>query len=201
MASMEKEQASSGLQRVIALSEEVKAVAEVSRRLGLEAINAMLVARRAGDSVRGFGVVSTELRQFSAALESQMQILLVDIARLVHGVAGLAREDRMCRQLGLAGRACGDCASLKPALARVEGAAAAAADASRQDWDRVQLGIRRSIRLCDTGRALARGARIEAVYGAAMAGELGQAGQAIERSIERIRDRLLVGVAITETMQ
>ena len=47
MASMEKEQASSGLQRVIALSEEVKAVAEVSRRLGLEAINAMLVARTA----------------------------------------------------------------------------------------------------------------------------------------------------------
>lgn len=190
----------SDLRRVIALSEEVKAVADVSRGLCLEAINAMLVSRRAGDGVKGFGVVSTELRRYSADLETLMRGLVADIATLVHSVANLSREDNLHRQLARAHAACGDCAGMARAMARVELAARRAAEANARDWRKVLAGIERSVRLCDTGRALARGAKIEAVYGGGMSGDLTQAGLAIERTIDKIRDRLLVGAAIAGAM-
>jgi len=196
MSMMEVPRGASDLQRVIALSEEVKTVVAVSRGLGLEAINAMLVARRAGDSVRGFGVVSTELRTFSAALESFMQGLLKDIAALVHGVADLSRVTNLRRQLARAQAACGDCPSLKSALARVDLALQRAVATNARGWSKARTDIRRSLRLCDAGRALARGAKIEAVYGGGMSEELTQAGLAIEITIERIRDRLSVGADI-----
>lgn len=201
MSTMDLTRGASDLQRVIALSEEVKAVLDVSRGLGLEAINAMLVSRRAGGLVKGFGVVSTELRSFSASLAASMQGLAEDIARLVHGVADLSRENNLRRQLARASVVCNDCASLKLSIARADLAAARAVETNRLDWHKVSSHIQRSVRLCDTGRALARGAKIEAVYGGEMSAELGQAGLAIERTIEKIRDRLLVGAAIAGAMQ
>ncbi len=189
-------QDSNDLRRVVALNEEIKAVVDISRGLGLEAINAMLVSRRAGESVKGFGVVSTELRAFSGRLATMMASLSADIAGLVQGVADLSREDRQYRALAEAHKTCDDCRGLEAALTRFNSARVRAATDNRQAWARAHLGLLRSLKLCDNGRALARGAKIEAVYGGNMSGELGQAGLAIERTIERIRDRLLVGAEI-----
>lgn len=186
------------LHRVIALNEELKAVLQVSREVELEAINAMLAARRAGDAVRGFGVVSSELRNFSGRLSGFMTDLSADISMLVHGVADLTRSRNMRRHLANAHQSCGGCAGLLPALAQMDQALARAADANTRGWLRVRKGIRHSVRLCDAGRALSRSARIEAVYGGAMRDELVQAGMAMEATIERIRGRLLAGQATAE---
>jgi len=189
-------QGSGELRRVVALNEEIKAVVEVSRGLGLEAINAMLVSRRAGDSVKGFAVVSTELRSFSHRLATLMDGLAGDLAALVHGVADVSRRAYVRGHLAATDGAGRHGSELGAAVSRIDLAMATTAMANGHAWSQVRRTLLRSLKLCDNGRALARGARIEAVYGGAMSADLAQAGQAIERTIERIRERLLAGVEI-----
>lgn len=181
---------------MVALNEEIKAVVEVSRGLGLEAINAMLVSRRAGDSVKGFAVVSTELRTFSHRLATYMETLAGDLAALVHGVADVSRDARVRAHLAATEGGGRHGSGLGTALARIERTLVATTTTNARAWSRVEQALLRALKLCDSGRALARGARIEAVYGGAMSADLTQAGEAIERSIDQIRARLLVGVEI-----
>jgi hypothetical protein len=130
--------------RAVGVHEEIKGVVSAARELSLAAINSMLVARRAGADVRGFGLASTGLRGFSSKLQARMDVLALDMADLIRDVASLTGETRP---------------RLADALARVD-------------------------------RVLARSAKIEAVYGGRFSAQPGQAGVAIDCSIELIRYRL-----------
>jgi len=188
------------LRRVVALSEEIKCINDVARNVGLEAVNTMLVARRSAASVKGFGVVSTELRLFSGKLSANMGELVEDIALLVRDVAELARKAELQRMLYAAHTACGGCREMEQALRDMEIAMRQTRYESARIWEKVARCLQRSLRLCDMGRALARSARIEAVYGGGSSRELTQSGRNIEETIERIRMRLLSGTTLTQAM-
>jgi hypothetical protein len=176
--------------RVAGVNEEIKKIVQVSHELSVEAINAMLAARRAGSAVRGFAVVTTELRGFSGKLQLLMDELTRDMAELVREVAGLSKEMRARRHLSAALAMSGGQAGTATTVARVDSELARLGTENRAMWGSVQRVIERAVRLCEVGRALARGAKIEAVYGGALSGQLSQVGAVIERTIEQIRVQL-----------
>jgi hypothetical protein len=178
------------MRRVADVNEEIKGVVRVSHELSVEAINAMLAARRAGSAVRGFAVVTTELRGFSGKLQLLMDELTLDTTELVREVAGLSKEMRARRHLSAALAMSGGQAGMAATVARVDSELARLTAENSAMWGSVQRVIERAVRLCEVGRALARGAKIEAVYGGTLSGQLSQVGMVIERTIEQIRLQL-----------
>jgi hypothetical protein len=178
------------MRRVADVNEEIKGIVQVSHELSVEAINAMLAARRAGSAVRGFAVVTTELRGFSGKLQLLMDELTRDMAELVREMAGLSKETRARRHLSAALAMSGGQAGMATTVARVDSELARLGRENTAMWDSVQRVIERAVRLSEVGRALARGAKIEAVYGGAFSAQLSQVGAVIERTIEQIRVQL-----------
>jgi hypothetical protein len=178
------------MRRVAGVNEEIKKIVQVSHELSVEAINAMLAARRAGSAVRGFAVVTTELRGFSGKLQLLMDELTRDMAELVREVAGLSKEMRARRHLSAALAMSGGQAGMAATVARVDTELARLGTENMAMWGSVQRVIERAVLLCEVGRALARGAKIEAVYGGALSSQLSQVGAVIERTIEQIRIQL-----------
>jgi len=176
--------------RVAGVNEEIKKIVQVSHELSVEAINAMLAARRAGSAVRGFAVVTTELRGFSSKLQLLMDELTRDMAELVREVAGLSKEMRARRHLSAALAMSGGQAAMATAVGRADSGLARLKAENTARWGSVQCVIEHAVRLCEVGRALARGAKIEAVYGGALSGQLSQVGAVIECTIEQIRVQL-----------
>jgi hypothetical protein len=168
----------------------IRAVIEMSRRVSLVAINASLVAKQAGTQARGFGVVSRELREFSAKLEGQMQALDQLIAEAVMGLAEAAKENRRARQLRLAQDGSADCASLERSMARVDARLAEANLVNSSRWLDLVQRLRLILRQCGIGAALARSAKVEAVYGGSAVGALRQVAQEIEESVGDIQATL-----------
>lgn len=185
------------MRRVVGVNEEIKGVVRVARALSVEAINAMLAARRAGMTVRGFAVVSIELRAFSGKLQALMDELAGDLADLVRAVAKLSKDLRRRRHLTTALTMSGDSPMMAASLGRIDLVLACMALANAKVWRRVRRVIAQALRLCDVGRALARGAKIEAVYGGALSAQLSQVGEVIERTIEQIRQQLCNASGIT----
>ncbi len=177
------------MRRVVGVNEEIKGVVRAARELSLVAINTMLAARRAGADVRGFAVVSLELRSFSSKLQALMDALALDMADLIRDVASLTKETCQRRRLAAALALRGH-PVMATALAQVDCVLTRMARTNAAAWRGVQRVIAQALRQCEVGRTLARGAKIEAVYGGRFSAQLNQAGVAIERSIELIRYRL-----------
>lgn len=60
---------------VVLVNEDIKRVVRCAFGINLMALNAILVARRAGSAAAGFGIVAAEMRQLSGALEGSMGTL------------------------------------------------------------------------------------------------------------------------------
>lgn len=171
------------MQLVVRVNSGIRQVIAISRRVNLVAVNAMLAARQAGSQARGFGVVSAELRAFSSQLSQQMQDLDGLIYELVHGVAEAAHISRRQRYMADT-RQCEDAAPhLAAAAAHIEQTLGAIDAASSERWIGLRTRLERALRLCGTGIALSRAAKIEAVYGGVLAGGLRQVAEEIEMAI------------------
>lgn len=185
-----EESAGKALGQVVRANAGIRAVIDMSRRVSLVAINAALVAKQAGTQARGFGVVSRELREFSARLESQMQALDQLIAQSVMGLAEAAKEHRRVRHLRQAQSGSAACASLDKSMIRVDARLAEVNCVNASRWRDLGQRLRHILRQCGTGSALARSAKVEAVYGGAFAGALRQVAQEIEESVGDIQATL-----------
>jgi hypothetical protein len=178
------------MQLVVRVNSGIRQVIAISRRVNLVAVNAMLAAKQAGSQARGFGVVSAELRAFSSQLSQQMQDLDGFIYELVHGVAEAAHIGRRRRYIEQT-RQCEIAAPhLAAAAARIEQRLAAIDGLSNERWIGLRSRLDRALRLCGTGIALSRAAKIEAVYGGVLAGGLRQVAEEIETAILDILDTL-----------
>ena len=60
------------LRRIVRISEEIKRVVATAFKINLMAMNAIFLAKRAGQSALGFGVLSNDLRRFATDLPTQM---------------------------------------------------------------------------------------------------------------------------------
>lgn len=176
------------LRRTVRINEEIKRVLRISSGINLTAINAMLVSKRAGERSRGYAVVSGELRNFSRKLEVQMGETTLLIAGMVGDVAFLLNQNRSQGQIYRATHLSGRSMEL---LGDAIGRKAHAISEMRKKLYYVGIKldrqVSRSLKLCESGVSLARNAKIEAVYGGAMAGTLRQVSTEVE---ERMTEML-----------
>ncbi|MDX8400236.1 MAG: hypothetical protein R8K20_08300 [Gallionellaceae bacterium] len=186
--------ASSQLVRIdwmIEVNEEIKKVSNLTFGVNLVALNAMLVAKSAGERSRGFGVVSSELRMFSGKLRETMQTLALRIFDLVNGVAQMQKHSRELDRMRTAeGMIASMHEHMVAPLLRKELVLAQFTQSINKDQDQLLREVRRTLQLCDWGSSLARSAKIESVYGGEMADTLKQVAAQIEDTIEEILNTL-----------
>jgi len=173
--------------RMVVTNEEIKRVVRVSNAVNMTALNAMFIAKKAGQSALGFGVVSADLRVFSKQLDVAMSGLTGQIFALLGEVSGHARQRKTYRS-HLAASHGGErsgryLAALLGSLERDMEQKKSEIQAKQQQ---LIFGLGRARKLCGMGVAISRAAKIEAVYGNALAGGLRQVAEEVEQSISDI---------------
>lgn len=189
MTIADKEGSGQELRRIVRINEEIKRVIKIAFRINLMAMNAIFLAKRAGQTALGFGVLSNELRRFAAELEQQMIELGEATGGSVITVTAILREARVI-------------SLLEQARAQSEGAGRDALDLVLQRHSETVLSERRkrvaavnrklammiegTERLVEMGGVLARSAKIEAAYGGGFSQALKQVSSDFEATIGQI---------------
>lgn len=160
----------SGLVRAVALNEEIKRVIGVAFRANLMALNAILLAKRAGSAATGFRVLSTELREFIAQLQETMMRLRGQTQDMVRAVTEEVRQKQVGRSLRQTVEALVKTRSPHPDALDAVLLSRARVEALRlQRFETIDRSLRATLGdaadLSQFGAVLARTAKIEAVYG------------------------------------
>lgn len=181
----------SGLVRVMGINERIKGIAATAFQVNIMALNAILLARRAGRMALGFSVLSNELRDFIRRIDGAMARLSELTQETVRDVSQQARQGQIQRSL----------MSAQIQLARHDRASAGALPQVLASRTRLAgLGTERAATLKKSmlstledawhlgqhGQVLARTARIEATYGGEFAGALTQVALDFDASINEI---------------
>ena len=181
------------LRRIVRTNEEIKRVVATAFKINLMAMNAIFLAKRAGQSALGFGVLSNELRRFAMDLQKQMSQLREMTYGSVATVTALVKQARLNRVLERARKeSSGIGRSLIEEFLRTRHNVAF----SRHNEQIAALNRRLSQMIADTtqlvelGSVLARSAKIEAAYGGTFSAALMQVSSDFERTIEAIQRSL-----------
>lgn len=182
-------QAGADLLRIVRINEEIKSVVGVAFKINIMALNAIFLAKRAGNAALGFGVLSNELRVFSQDLRECMAALTALIHACVGEVSVVLQDLRHTRLL----RAAVD-ASPRAGVRRVLASREDENDehARRLSQLRKQLkqALEEAFRMVELGGVLAKSAKIEAAYGQSFAGALAQVSGEFDGIVEEIRASL-----------
>lgn len=192
---MTTEETSSGrhLRRIVRINEEIKTVVATAFTINLMAMNAIFLAKRAGTSALGFGVLSNELRRFAIDLQKQMALLSEITYSSVSTVTSLLKQARLNRMLETAlavthglGRELIENV-LETRLHVALASRNAQSDAVNR---RLSQMISDTVQLVELGSVLARSAKIEAAYGGTLSVPLTQVSSDFEQSISEIQRSL-----------
>lgn len=175
------------LLRIVHINEEIKRIVSVSFKINIMALNAIFLAKRAGSSALGFGVLSNELRVFSKDLrESMMSLtqLIHDLVSEVSVVLQASHQDELFRETVAV---CPGNVQLGVVLGRRH----ARHDECVSRISALRRGLRMALddaaQLVELGGVLAKSAKIEAAYGAAFSGPLGQVSSEFDGVVDEIR--------------
>ena len=181
------------LRRIVRINEEIKSVVATAFKINLMAMNAIFLAKRAGTSALGFGVLSNELRRFAMDLQSQMGTLREMTYGSVNTVTALVKQSRLNRLLERTrSKSKGEGLALVEHFMRTQHAE----DLERRQEQMNVLNRRLSQMIADTtqlvelGSVLARSAKIEAAYGGGFSASLMQVSSDFEKTIGEIQRSL-----------
>lgn len=181
------------LRRIIRINEEIKSVVATAFKINLMAMNAIFLAKRAGQSALGFGVLSNELRRFATDLQHQMTTLRETTYGSVSTVTALVKQSRTNRILQRArkeSQAAGK-AIVEGLLRQREVSTLAKSKEQLAALNRrLSQMIADTTQLVELGSVLARSAKIEAAYGGAFSASLMQVSSDFEHSIGEIQRSL-----------
>lgn len=181
------------LRRIVRINEEIKTVVKTAYRINLMAMNAIFLAKRAGQSALGFGVLSNELRRFATDLEQQMLALGQATGGSVSTVTAMVKEARAIKVLERARAQCeGAGRDIIDDLLRRR---SATTYSDRRDQvaalnRNLAMMIESTASLVEMGGVLARSAKIEAAYGGSFSQSLKQVSSDFEGTISEIRKSL-----------
>lgn len=194
MTGGEKRDSGRELRRIVRINEEIKMVVKTAYRINLMAMNAIFLAKRAGQSALGFGVLSNELRRFATDLEQQMIALGQATGGSVATVTAMVKEGHVVRMLERARAQCRD------GLGRevLDGLLRRHRETTLSDRRDQVAALNRNLAmmmestvgLVEMGGVLARSAKIEAAYGGAFSQSLKQVSSDFEDTIGEIRQSL-----------
>jgi hypothetical protein len=181
------------LRRIVRINEEIKSVVATAFKINLMAMNAIFLAKRAGQSALGFGVLSNELRRFATDLQQQMSTLRETTYGSVSTVTSLLKQARTSRILNRtrkesdpAGRVIVDQLLRQRDLSTLARSKEQLAALNR----RLSQMIADTTQLVELGSVLARSAKIEAAYGGGFSASLMQVSSDFERTIGDIQHSL-----------
>jgi methyl-accepting chemotaxis protein len=181
------------LRRIVRTNEEIKSVVATAFKINLMAMNAIFLAKRAGQTALGFGVLSNELRRFATDLQKQMSQLREMTYGSVATVTALVKQARLNRVLE---RARQESTGVGRALIDEFLRARHGLSFARHREQIAALNRRLTQMIADTaqlvelGSVLARSAKIEAAYGGAFSAALMQVSSDFERTIGEIQRSL-----------
>ena len=193
MTGYESQDSGRELRRIVRINEEIKTVVKTAYRINLMAMNAIFLAKRAGQSALGFGVLSNELRRFASDLEQQMIALGQATSGSVITVTAMVKDARISN-------------ILERAQAQSDGIGREIIDGVLRHrrtttlFDRrdqvaalnrnLAMMIESTASLVEMGGVLARSAKIEAAYGGGFSQSLKQVLSDFEGTIGEIRKSL-----------
>lgn len=186
----------SSLRQSVLIHEEVKVVIRHCFEINLMGLNAILLAKKAGTSARGFGVVSSELRQLSLELQTAMQALNELTQQLLTSATSRLQAERRWQRLH-------DAASHSEALHALLSPAMQRAQARQQlsvHANQFQECLAEANRSCTFGLVLARAARIESAYSGQLRSVLAELAESFARQIEAVLGRLTTLQHITRDL-
>ncbi len=193
MAAVVTQETGRELRRIVRINEEIKSVVATAFKINLMAMNAIFLAKRAGQTALGFGVLSNELRRFAMDLQKQMTALREMTYGSVATVTALVKQARLNRVLDRARKeSSGLGRSIIDEFMRSRHGQAYA----RHREQIAALNRRLSQMIADTaqlvelGSVLARSAKIEAAYGGPFSTSLMQVSSDFERTIGEIQRSL-----------
>lgn len=169
------------LSLAVSINESLKKVIAISSQINIVAMNAILVAKRAGQQSSGFRVVAMELRLFSQKVEGMMTFLGNLIFELVRRIAELQKMEKRLNLLELTMSKNDASQERLKSSYRLRQTTYLDKYASAQtDWERLEKEIGRSLSLCSAGAMLSHNGRIEAAYGGTMLSDMLQVANRIE---------------------
>ncbi|MFZ6748775.1 methyl-accepting chemotaxis protein [Undibacterium sp. Ren11W] len=169
------------LHRAVSINESLKQVIEISGQINIVAMNAILIAKRAGPQSAGFRVVAMELRLFSQKIEELMGFLGGLIFHLVHRVAELRKlEKRLSLLSHTMSKNTESEQRLTHSFQQKRTVYTEKRELAQTDWEQLEKEIRRSVALCSAGSMLSHNGRIEAAYGGNMLADMQQVAGRIE---------------------
>lgn len=181
------------LRRIVRINEEIKSVMSAAFKINLMAMNAIFLAKRAGQSALGFGVLSNELRRFATDLQRQMDTLRGATYGSVSTVTVLVKQSRISRLLERARiEAQGQGKTLIQELVRARDESTLACNDEQMTalTRRLSHLIADTAQLVELGSVLARSAKIEAAYGGGFSTSLMQVSSDFEKIIGEIQRSL-----------
>ncbi|MEW6164109.1 MAG: chemotaxis protein [Pseudomonadota bacterium] len=181
------------LRRIVRTNEEIKRVVSMAARISLMAMNAIFLAKRAGQSALGFGVLSNELRRFAMDLQKQMTQLREMTYGSVATITALvkqARTDRLLERTRAESAAQGAARKLLDAFLRARHGMGRDREQIAALNRRLAQMIADTTQLVELGSVLARSAKIEAAYGGPYSVALMQVSSDFERAIGEIQRSL-----------
>lgn len=186
-----KARGSSELARIVRVNEEIKAIVATAFRINLMALNAIFLAKRAGNAALGFGVLSNELRRFAQDLTRNMSSLRDMTSGSVGSVTGVVQYQRNSSILAEAIRLSGDGVPGTREARRRGAARLAAQQAKLRTLDiRLRSAVEETQQLVELGGVLARSAKIEAAYGGTFSPALMQVSTDFAEVIAQIKRSL-----------
>jgi hypothetical protein len=180
------------LQRIVLVNEQIKSVVATAFSINLMALNAIFLAKRAGQAALGFGVLSNELRGFSVDLADVMKTLRNMTSDSVNVVSDQVRRSRtldILLRLKAADVPRGQ-AAVNAAFARHAGEVERHAAELRERQRRLRQVLADVRQRVELGGVLARSAKIEAAYGGSFAQPLMQVSSDFDKTIDAIRGSL-----------
>ncbi len=181
------------LRRIVRTNEEIKRVVATAARINLMAMNAIFLAKRAGQTALGFGVLSNELRRFAMDLQKQMARLREMTYGSVATVTALVKQAGVNRVLERTRtESSGNGRTLIDEFLRTRHGASSVRHREQIAAlnRRLNQMIADTAQLVELGSVLARSAKIEAAYGGPFAAALMQVSSDFERTIGTIRRSL-----------
>ena len=191
---MSRAQGSGGeLRRIVRINEEIKSVVATAFKINLMAMNAIFLAKRAGQAALGFSVLSNELRRFATDLQQQMEVLRQMTHGSVASVTAAVKANRLTRVVErLRAEANGEARAMIERYLRTRSTTSFAPRQEAIDTQNRRLNqtIADTAQLVELGSVLARSAKIEAAYGGTFSAALMQVSSDFERTIAEIHRSL-----------
>lgn len=181
------------LRRIVNTNEEIKRVVATASRINLMAMNAIFLAKRAGQTALGFGVLSNELRSFALELQKQMTLLREMTYGGVATITALVKQARLNSVLERTRKeSSGIGRSLIDEFMRSRHVLVYAGHREQISAlnRRLSQMIADTTQLAELGSVLARSAKIEAAYGGTFSAALMQVSSDFERTIGEIQRSL-----------